>query len=133
LKIQRQGQTQPNSIKCGSIDGGVGISPVPVNVNFPIPDTPSTGIIYKLPMAGSSLSLNSFRGGYVAVTGLISCGPGAGVSYMFMGAKVIPMPGQDVASLALKLAMNSEALVISMGISGSFPDIGVTGSIGVSV
>ncbi|MEZ5428572.1 MAG: hypothetical protein R2747_20165 [Pyrinomonadaceae bacterium] len=132
LTVQKQGDPKL-SVKCGSVDGGVGISPVPFNVSFPLPGTPGKGIIYLMPNSGGSLRPNSFRGGYVGVTAGIGCGPTAGISFLFMGAKFLPLPGMDISSLVAKLALSSEAMVVAAGISGSLPDIGITGSVGVSI
>ncbi len=129
LKAEYNGSS--SGFGCVSMDAGIGISPVPFNVNFPLPDTPEKGLLYR--KSSVELSSNSFRGVYCSFTGSAGCGPGFGLTFMAMGAKIMPpsLLSPTSSQYLAKVLYYSEAILVVAGIGGSLPDVGVTISLGM--
>lgn len=136
LKLKKSGQAKDNQFTCGSIDAGVGTPyPVPVNLSFSIPNTPSTGIVLRLPAAFGELTASDFRGGFCACSYSAQCGVGVGLTFLFMGAIILPNPQNIALSFITQLLMNCKALIVCAGVSGNlFPgNAGTAYSIGGSI
>lgn len=75
------------TLKYGGIGGsvGVGLVPCPIDFSFSIPQMPSRGIIFKLPYAGKTLSLNELKGEFVMLEISGDVGPGGSGALMFLG------------------------------------------------
>ncbi len=131
LKVQQKGQSGPNQLKCLTGDLGGGITPAPFNVGFPLPEMPSTGIIFKLPsFFEMKMSLNSFRAGFFSFTQSIQCGPTGGLTFMLFLPKFLP----DMNLFSPGIILTAGVLIVTASGSGSLiPDIGVTCSMGCAI
>ncbi|MCB1025371.1 MAG: hypothetical protein KDB79_13330 [Acidobacteria bacterium] len=117
---------------CESLDAGVGISPVPFNVSFPLPTPSGDGVVYKgAGFQNAILEAGSFRGTFMTLTVSAGCGVTAGTTVTFIGAKIIP--GTEPLKFIPRIMALSPAVVISAGVSGSLPDAGFTVSVGASI
>ena len=130
LTVQRKGGQSPNKFRCLTGDLGAGISPMPVNVGFPLPTAPSTGIIFKLSgPTESEISVNSFRAGFFSFTQAAGCGPTGGLTYMLFLPKMLP----NMNLFSPGILWTAGVMIITAGISGSLPDVGVTCSLGCAI
>jgi hypothetical protein len=87
LWIQNTKTNTTATLKYGGIGGsvGVGLIPCPFDFSFSIPQFPSAGVIYKLPYAGRSLSLDELKGPFVMLEVSGDVGPGLSGALMFIG------------------------------------------------
>lgn len=106
LWVQRDSDANPTTLRYGGIGGSLGVSlvPTPVNFSFSIPQFPSTGVIYKLPFAGRTLSLNELKGNFVMMELSGDLGPGGSGAIMFLGGS------QIASSLAGAVSAGSMAI-----------------------
>ncbi|MHC1742351.1 MAG: hypothetical protein AB9873_04875 [Syntrophobacteraceae bacterium] len=91
LWVQRDSESSPRSLKYGGVGGSVGLSlvPFPGNFSFSIPQMPSSGRIYRLPFAGSSLSLDELTGAFALIEVSGDVGPGGSGCVMFIGGSTV--------------------------------------------
>lgn len=87
LWIKNSRNNTTATLKYGGIGGsvGVGLVPCPFDFSFSIPQMPSAGVIYKLPYAGRSLSLNEMKGPFVMLEVSGDVGAGLSGALMFLG------------------------------------------------
>ena len=103
----------------GGVGAGVGLSAIPSPVNFSIgpPEMWSSGVIYKLPFGGDSLTIEELMGGFVMLEVAGDAMVEGSGFMMFIGANqtltgLMPPP----MSLATMIA-SSKAAVVMAGLS----------------
>lgn len=94
LHVKRDSDANVTKLNFGGVGGGVGLSlvPTPANFSFSLPQMPSSGVVYKLPFAGRTLSLRELKGLFVMYEIGADFGPGASGSLMFLGASPFLAP-----------------------------------------
>jgi hypothetical protein len=99
--------------------GGLGnLVPSPVNFSFSLPAMTSTGVIYKMPAAGKTLSESELKGGFMVFQASADVGAGISTAAIFMGGNY----ALAVASgplFALVLLTTSKALLTFAGMSAT--------------
>lgn len=136
LKLKQAGKSNPYSYNCLSIDGGIGTPyPIPFNISFPLPNTPGTGIVLRMPRAFGELTPNAFRGGFCGCSFSAQCGVGVGINFIFMGAMIIPDAQSLMLSTIQQLLTSCKAIIVCAGFGGSFfpGSAGTAYSIGGSI
>ncbi|MBS1797840.1 MAG: hypothetical protein JSS81_28730 [Acidobacteria bacterium] len=110
LHVKRDSDPAPTVLHYGGLGGSVGLSLIPFvgNFSFSITAMPSAGRIYKLPLAGRTLSLDELRGPFVALEVGADAGPGVGGALMFIGGSML------AANVAGSMTSGSMTLVALM-------------------
>lgn len=131
LAVQKKGQSDPNKLRCFTGNLEAGLTPAPFNVGFPLPNTPSTGVIFKLQgFVEMEMSLNSFRAGFFSFTQSLQCGPTGGLTFMLFLPKMIP----NINLFSPEIILTAGVLIVTAGVSGSLvPDVGVSYSLGCAI
>ncbi len=136
----RKGDKKQLNFKCGNVDGGAVINPVPFDINFPMPELPDTGIIFKKPSL-KKLTAGSFRGPYFVYTIPASGGAAGRYTFFHLGAKFMPSGFQLAADIVIKtlnyseilLVTYSEILLVTTEMGDGLPDAEVSMSLGISI
>jgi hypothetical protein len=141
LWLQKGASGRPVRFTFGGIGGSASLSlvPFPGNFSFSIPQMPSSGVVYKLPYAGGTLSESELRGAFVEITVAGDAGPGYGQSLMFIGGNVAlasvlaVAPGLGTFLQLTALLATSNACVRFGGMSATLIpyNIGLSAYIGV--
>ncbi len=138
IQVQRDVDRTPTQLNFGGLGGSVGLSliPSPANFSFSIPAMPSAGRIYKLPMAGRSLSLREMKGAFVMFEAGADFGAGASGAFMFLGGNSFAAGMAGAISPALNLPTliaTSKACVRFGGMTATLlpANVGVTIYVGM--
>ena len=132
LAVRKQEQqSRPSKLRCVTSDLSAGLGPSPINAGFPVPTMPSAGIIYKLPsFVQMEVTLNSFRGGYFAITQSAQVGLSGAVTYLIFLPKFVP----NMNLLSPQIILSAGVFIAIAGVAGGLcPDAGLTCSLGCAI